>query len=210
MISVAMINLKPGTAKTTSAVWTAHALHEMGRDVLLVDADPAASTLGWSEAAAEEIAGGFPFRLAALPSKEFHRRIGDLVKPTEVVVIDCPQLEDHAGITRSVMRWADHLVITVAPTAIEIERTMPIFDEIDDLDSVRRTRPRVSVLLNRVITGAVSGAVYRETLTDQGIHVLRTAVPRLELYAQSFGAPVRNTGRTAYRLVADELLEAAA
>ncbi|WP_206664246.1 ParA family protein, partial [Thermomonospora catenispora] len=35
-----LTNLKPGTAKTTSAVWLAHAAHEAGQRVLLVDADP--------------------------------------------------------------------------------------------------------------------------------------------------------------------------
>ncbi|MFF3672107.1 AAA family ATPase [Microtetraspora malaysiensis] len=38
-------NLKPGTAKTTSAVWLAHALYEQGHKVLLVGADPGGAHL---------------------------------------------------------------------------------------------------------------------------------------------------------------------
>jgi hypothetical protein len=37
--------------------------------------------------------------------------------------------------------------------------------------------------------------------------VLRTAVPRLEVYAQSFGMPVPETGRNVWRGVAHDLIE---
>ncbi len=60
-LAVTFSNLKPGTGKTTSAVWLAHAFHEAGHGVLLADADPAQSALQWSD-----LAGGFPFRVAEL------------------------------------------------------------------------------------------------------------------------------------------------
>ena len=44
-LSVALVNLKPGTGKTTSAVWLAHVFAEAGNTVLLVDADPSGSAL---------------------------------------------------------------------------------------------------------------------------------------------------------------------
>ncbi|MFD1276874.1 AAA family ATPase [Streptomyces kaempferi] len=50
-LSYAFVNLKPGVGKTTSAVWLAHALHELGVSPLLVDSDPASSALRWSELA---------------------------------------------------------------------------------------------------------------------------------------------------------------
>ena len=42
------------------------------------------------------------------------------------------------------------------------------------------------------------------TLSDA---VLATAVPRLEVYAQSFGLPIRSTGRDVWRQVAQDLIE---
>jgi len=51
-LSVALLNLKPGTGKTTSAVWLAHIFAQAGRTVLLVDADPSGSALEWSDLAA--------------------------------------------------------------------------------------------------------------------------------------------------------------
>ena len=99
--SIALVNLKPGTAKTTSAVWLAHAFHAAGHSVLLVDADPAASALEWSD-----LADGFPFRIVGLATRELHRRVAEFARPDDVVVIDAPQMEDHAGIARSAMeKW---------------------------------------------------------------------------------------------------------
>jgi hypothetical protein len=37
--------------------------------------------------------------------------------------------------------------------------------------------------------------------------VLGTAVPRLEVYAQSFGVPIRETGRAVWRQVAHDLIQ---
>jgi chromosome partitioning protein len=70
---------------------------------------------------------------------------------------------------------------------------------------VRPDGARASVLLNRVVSNAASGPMARRVLTSQGHDVLSTTVPRLELYAQSFGAPVDAKG-TAYDELATELL----
>lgn len=198
-MSIALVNLKPGTAKTTTAVWLAHAFHEAGRPVLLVDADPAASALEWSD-----LAGGFPFRVTGLPVRDLHRRIADIARPDEVVIIDSPQIEDHAGIARSALRFADELLIPVAPTPIELNRTGPILVEVADVSAVRTRPPRTCVLLNRVITRATSATDAREILTEQGFDVLPAVIPRLELFAQSFGGPVHASG-TAFEDAAEQL-----
>src|SRR5216684_8165393 len=108
-LSLALANLKPGTGKTTSAVWLAHVFAQAGNSVLLVDADPSGSALEWSDLAAMYPGlpplAAFPFRIVALPSRELHRRIPEIALTDDVVIIDAPQLEDHAGIARSAMRY---------------------------------------------------------------------------------------------------------
>jgi chromosome partitioning protein len=54
-----------------------------------------------------------------------------------VVIIDVPQLEDHAGIARSALRYADEIVIPCAPSPIEINRTTPVRDEIAEAGAAR-------------------------------------------------------------------------
>lgn len=198
-LTIAFVNTKPGTGKTTSAVWLAYAFHEVG-PVLLVDADPAGSALEWSD-----LAGGFPFRVAGLPVKDLHRRIPDFARPGEVVIIDSGQLEDHAGIARSALRCADEVVIPCAPTVVEISRTAPMRTEVDDINAGRPVPARACVLLNRTVARANSTAEARAALEDAGMDVLPTTVPRLELFAQSYGAPPLVVGADIWRNVARDL-----
>jgi hypothetical protein len=123
-----------------------------------------------------------------------------------VVIIDAPQLEDHAGIARSAMRYVDEVLIPCAPTPIEINRTTPVRDEIAEIDAVRRWPARASVLLNRCVTRAHSTTNAREALENLGYDVLGTAVPRLEVYAQSFGMPIKHAGCDVWRQVAHDLI----
>jgi chromosome partitioning protein len=210
-LSLALANLKPGTGKTTSAVWLAHVFAQAGNSVLLVDADPAGSALEWSDLAAMypglPLQGArFPFRIVALPSRELHRRVPEIARADDVVIIDAPQLEDHAGIARSAMRYVDEVLIPCAPTPIEINRTTPVRDEIAEVDAVRRQPARAAVLLNRCITRAHSTTNARESLENLGYDVLGTAVPRLEVYAQSFGMPINHAGCDVWRQVAHDII----
>ena len=214
-LSLALANLKPGTGKTTSAVWLAHVFAQAGNRVLLVDADPAGSALEWSDLAAMDPhlaapEAAFPFRIVALPSRELHRRVPEIAQADDVVIIDAPQLEDHAGIARSALRYADEILIPCAPSPIEINRTTPVRDEIEEISMIREQPARSAVLLNRCIARAHSTGDAREALEDLGYDVLDTAVPRREVYAQSFGLPIKQAGCEVWRQVARDLIERAA
>jgi chromosome partitioning protein len=211
-LSLALANLKPGTGKTTSAVWLAHVFAKAGNSVLLVDADPSGSALEWSDLAemypglaASEAA--FPFRIVALPSRELHRRLPEIAKGDDVVIIDTPQIEDHAGIARSALRYVDEILIPCAPSPIEINRTTPVREEIAEIQAVRDVPVRSAVLLNRCIARAHSTTDAREALVGLGYDVLETVVPRREVYAQSFGVPIRKAGTDVWRHVAGDLIQ---
>lgn len=208
-LTVALMNRKAGTGKTTSAVFLASAFAERG-PVLLVDADPAASALEWSDIVAEEHDGqGFPFRVISLPSKTLHQRLPDIARPDEVVIIDTPQTEDHAAIAGSIMRIADEIVITSAPTPIEVNRTTPIMEQIEAVEAARLVPARVSVLLNRAIANTNSLRNTREVLAELGYHVLLVSIHRTEVYAQSFGAMPMAASMDPWRGVVRELLDRA-
>ena len=149
----------------------------------------------------------FPFRIVALPSRELHRRVPEIARDDDVVIIDTPQIEDHGAIARSALRYADEVVIPCAPSPIEINRTSPVRDEIAEIQALREIPVRSAVLLNRCITRAHSTVDAREALAGLGYEVLETAVPRLEVYAQSFGVPIRHTGTDIWRQVARDLID---
>ena len=211
-LSIALANLKPGTGKTTSAVWLAHVFAQAGNSLLLVDADPSGSALEWSDLAAmcprlAPAQAVFPFRIVALPSRELHRRLPEIARNYDVVIIDTPQIEDHAAIARSALRYADEILIPCAPSPIEINRTTPVRDEILEMASVREQPVRSAVLLNRCIARAHSTVDAREALEHLGYDVLGTVVPRREVYAQSFGLPIKQTGCDVWRQVVRDLIE---
>ncbi len=211
-LSLALANFKPGTGKTTSAVWLAHVFAQAGNSLLLVDADPSGSALEWSDLAAmyprlAPAQAAFPFRIVALPSRELHRRLPEIARDDDVVIIDTPQIEDHAAIARSALRYADEIIIPCAPTPIEINRTSPVREEIAEVRAFCGKPARSAVLLNRCVARAHSTSDARQALEGLGYEVLATAVPRLEVYAQSFGIPVRGAGSQVWRQVARDLVE---
>jgi chromosome partitioning protein len=57
------------------------------------------------------------------------------------------------------------------------------------------------------VARAHSTADAREALVDLGYDVLATEVPRREVYAQSFGVPIRRAGCDIWRQVARDLIE---
>ena len=205
-LSLALANLKPGTGKTTSAVWLAHVFSRAGNSVLLVDADPSGSALEWSDLAAMDPRltpqQAFPFRIVALPSRELHRRLPEIARDDDVVIIDTPQIEDHAAIARSALRYADEIVIPCAPNPIEVNRTTRTGTRSPRSGHSATARPVSAISLNRCITRAHSISDARLALRDLGYDVLASTVPRLEVYAQSFGMPIPETGSDVWLQVA--------
>jgi len=167
--------------------------------VLLVDADPGASTLEWSDAI-----GGFPFRMIGLPVRNLHEQVPQFALPNDVVIIDSGQLEDHAGIARSAMRLADEIVVPCAPTSVELSRTGRMLEEIANINPLRTVPARSCILLNRTVANAMSTDIARQQLTAAGFSVLGMVVPRLEMFAQSFNAPIQSAGPI-WQVIAAEL-----
>jgi chromosome partitioning protein len=98
-------------------------------------------------------------------------------------------------------------VIPCAPNPIEVNRTTPMREEIAEISALRDRPARSAVLLNRCIARAHSVGDAGEALERLGYDVLATAVPRLEVYAQSFGMPIRQAGCDLWRRVAKDLIE---
>lgn len=86
---LAVVNLKGGTGKTTSATALAWALSTRGR-TLLVDTDPQGSALAWSEEAS------FPFPTIGLPVRDVHTRLIQVGADYEHIVIDTPSGDESA------------------------------------------------------------------------------------------------------------------
>lgn len=200
MIAAALVNTKPGTTKTTSAVFLAHALHTLALRVLLVDADPAGSAQRWAD-----LADGFPFHVMGYARpRTIARDLPALVREYDAVVIDTPQMEDHAQLTRGAMSAVGQLmtasgrgwwIVPVAPAGIEIDRTMSVLAHMDEVAGLLPREPERLALLTRTNTREPTAhgkdADARAALEDNGLPVFGRQVPQHDtLYRQGFGLPV--------------------
>jgi len=200
--TIAVVNLKGGSSKTTTTAHLCAELHGTGLRVLTVDADPQGSSLRWSEAA------GWPWPTIGLPVRTLHTQLAGLTGGHDVVVIDTPPLESQSGIVASALRAATLVIVPTAPTPIEVERLPAVRAALDDVGPLRLDGrpPATRVLLTRTVAAAVSTGVWRRSLTEDGWDVLATAVPRLEALSQSYGDLIR-PGTGPYAVVAAELLD---
>ncbi len=198
-------NLKGGSAKTTSAAFLAHALAERGHRVMVIDADPQGSITRWAELAEWTI----PVR--GMPTGRLHvpgTGVDVEAAGHDVVVIDTPPTDRDRAIVESAIRAATHVVVPLAPTALEYERMAMVRDMITDLSHLGRhgAAPSTAVLLTRTVLGTHAIQDYRDALTADGWHVLRAHVQFLQRYAQAFGGPVGGATRSAYGDAVAELV----
>jgi chromosome partitioning protein len=200
--TIAVVNLKGGSSKTTTTAHLSAELHGAGLRVLTVDADPQGSSLRWAEAA------GWPWATIGLPVRTLHSQLAGLAVGYDVVIIDTPPLATQSGIVASALRAATLVIVPSAPTPIEVERLPAVREALDDVGPLRvdGRPPAARVLLTRTVAAAVSTGVWRRALTEDGWTVLATAVPRLEALSQSYGDLIR-PGVGPYAAVAAELLD---
>ena len=191
---LAVVNLKGGTGKTTSATALACALNARGR-TLLVDADPQGSALAWSEEAS------FPFPTIGLPVRDLHTRLVQIGPDYDHIVIDTPP--GIQAIVRSSVLAADTILIPLAPSGVELRQMGPTFQLLAELEP---HTPVLRVLLTQVHTRTVASRVARDLLAHVEVPLLQTEVPHRQSYRTAFGAlPVTEH----YEAVLAELLEAA-
>jgi chromosome partitioning protein len=178
---VAIVNTKGGVGKTTTAIYLGCGLHRLAR-TLLVDADPQQSALLWSQQ--DPI---FPFTVVSLPVRDLHRRLADLGRGYEHLIVDTPPGD--VGIIRSAVMAADTVIVPASPTGLDLNRLMPTIELLAELEPVHPVE--VGVLLTKVRRGTLSARGVRDVLAEGGLPVFDTEIPLGEMYAASFGtAPV--------------------
>lgn len=206
--TVAVVNLKGGTGKTTTAAFLAHVWHERRLRVLGVDADGEnASLLRWSELA------DWPVSVVGLAVRDLHRKLDGITGGRfDVVVIDTPPVREGRGIAVSAVRAASHVLVPIAPTPMEYERMPAVAELVTEAAELRPdgSAPELSVLLTRTSARAASTAAFRTLLEGDGYRVLPVDVRRRERYAQAQGAPIQRADRTEYADAATAILEGAA
>ncbi len=200
-VRVAVVNLKGGVAKTTSAMFLATAFSRRGR-TLLVDCDPQGSALSWSEYA-EDDGGSLGFNVVGLPVKDVHRKLKDVASDYEHVVLDTPPGE--AAIVRAALLASEVAVVAVQPREMDIDRVRPTLELLAEVEPINDIS--FWMLLTQVRRIAREGRDAREAMEAMGLPVLAAEIPLLARYADAFGDAVKDLGdyeRAAMQLLGEE------
>jgi chromosome partitioning protein len=203
MKTIAIANLKGGTGKTTSAAYLAHAFHQLGQRALLVDADPQAQLLSWSQTAGAD----FPMPAVWLATPNIHRQLPGIdTRPFDVAIIDTPPIYDHSrtkvektqeqrrahGIVVSAMRAADVVLVPLSASMMELQGIPRVLEAINQASEARGDgKPLVRFSLNRSVWNLSMNGIARKHLKSIGCELLTTEIPfRPATIGQAFGGPI--------------------
>lgn len=205
LLVVAVVNHKGGTGKTTSTAYVSHALHERGRSVLAVDADPQGSLLKWESRSAES----WPFPVVGKPSTSLHRDLPGMIGTRyDAVVIDTPPRKEHGSIVTSALRVATHVIIPMAPSGAEYDELGPVVEAVADSGTFRASGepPELAVMLTRVVANTLTLLVFRDKLVADRVPVLPGVVGNLQAFVRAYGNNITGASATAYGDAVDYVL----
>jgi chromosome partitioning protein len=169
---IAVVSLKGGVAKTTTAVLLSMCAAEAGQQVVLLDGDPEQSAVAWAI-----VAKTMPFRVIRADADGLTRQAKDLAEAGQTVIIDTPP--NAKDVLMSAALAADVAVVPVSPTAIDVTRLSRTLKVLLDVGSVRPDLD-VQILVTRFTSGTRLARATAELLKDYP--VLPTLVRDLERY----------------------------
>jgi chromosome partitioning protein len=193
MAVIAVVALKGGVGKTTTAVYLSLVMATAGQRVVLADADRQTSALRW----ADEAGGlGDSVLTVGATTPEALRGLRELAAGAEVV-IDTPPGD--LRLVRAALSRADVALIPVRPTMLDLDRLGETLDEV-----ANAAVPGV-ILLTQVRSRTRSLASARSALDELGLPLLDTVIPAREAIAASFGDAPDPEGLDTYRQALAEL-----
>jgi chromosome partitioning protein len=126
---VAVVNLKGGVGKTTTALYFAQAAQGDGQTSVVIDADSERSALEWSSQ------GELSFEVVAAEKDALARQARLFEKQGRIVIIDTPPNNRETLWAASAV--ADHVVVPVAPTGVDVNRLRVTLEVLLDVEATK-------------------------------------------------------------------------
>ena len=173
---IAIINLKGGTGKTTSAVYMATVLVKGGSKAVVVDADSEQSALNWGQD------NSLPFPVVLADKDRLGKQVRELAAAGNVVLIDCAP--NNRDTLFSAALAADKIIVPVAPTGQDVNRlvaTLNILVEVEE----SRDADLAHILVTRWDSRRILAKEFVDMFKDYP--VLENKISNRAIYQKEFG-----------------------
>lgn len=174
MQTIAVLNQKGGSGKTTIATHLATALMRAGHGILLVDSDPQGSARDW--AAVRE---GQPVPVVGIDRPTIGRDLKNLARKDYVIIDGAPQAADLAA---SAIKAADFILIPVQPSPYDIWATAELVDLVKQRIEITDGKLQAAFIVSRAIKGTRIGKEVTEALHGYELPILQSRITQRVIY----------------------------
>ena len=180
-LTIAVLNQKGGSGKTTLCTNLARALQLEGYHVLIADADPQASALSWREASGRE---DMPTTVS-VDRDSFDQDLAAVGVAFDYVLIDgAPRMDTRS---RAAVRAADVVLLPVHPSAFDLWASQSLVAMIKERQDITGGRPQAAFVVSRAVTGTNLATEAGEALSSLGLPVFEALTSQRIAYAEAAG-----------------------
>lgn len=174
---LAILSLKGGVGKTTSALYLAAVASAQGRHVTVLDLDSERSACRWAHHLL------LPFAVQPCGFDRLNQQVQIAREGGGLAIIDTPPNARDLLLRAGTL--ADLAVVPVAPSGLDMDRLRPTLELLADLQ-LQRPELDVAILMTRHNARRRLAREAQQALT--GLPVLRQCVHEREAYKAAFGA----------------------
>jgi len=176
---ISVVNGKGGVGKSTVAINLAGSLSHQKAKVLLIDADPQGTTIGWlnaREGQSPEKLNLSSLRVAPQPWSvaELGDKLDAEARAVDFTIIDCGPA--NGKIERAALALSNFAIIPVTPSPYDIRSAKTTVDLIRDGKEEAGLKVRAFLLISRKVVGTSLGRDAREALQIFGLPILKTEI----------------------------------
>lgn len=175
MKTIAILNQKGGSGKTTISINMTEALRRQDKNVVLVDSDPQGSARDWAAAAQE-----CPFPVVGIDRPTIDRDIKAITDRDFIIIDGAPQI---ANLAVSAIKAADIVLIPVQPSGLDVWATADMVDIIKQRIDITEGKLKAAFVINRLIKNTKIGNEILTVIADYGLPVLHTVIHQRVAYA---------------------------
>lgn len=176
---ISVLNQKGGCGKTTISINVAHSFKRSGYNVLLVDADPQASSRDWNNVNDGDLVDVARMDTANLP-KDL-----SLIGGYDWIIIDgAPRLEP---LIKAAVSVSDMVLIPIQPSALDIWACIDLVNLVLKTQKQCKGDPKAAFIVSRKISNAKTTKATKKALKRQSIPAMINGTTQRVIYASSIG-----------------------